>query len=134
MKKPVLVVVAGERQQGLDCCRLLEKLNYGAVTLSSLAELEGYLQKSPEVAVILDLDTVPADNQFLRSLKRSYSRLHILGISSRPYHPGLEEVIGSHLYACLVKPLDTEELGFWLKTIAENLAETESLPVIEGLP
>jgi hypothetical protein len=47
-----------------------------------------------------------------------------LGISSLAYHPGREEVIGS-LYACLVKPLDTEELGYWLKTIAENLSETE---------
>jgi hypothetical protein len=42
----------------------------------------------------------------------------------------LEEVIGSHLYACLMKPVDTEELSFWLKSISENLAEGETF--IEG--
>ncbi|MBI4644048.1 MAG: hypothetical protein HY743_10095, partial [Deltaproteobacteria bacterium] len=42
-----------------------------------------------------------------------------------PYHPGLEEVIGSHLLACLVEPLDVEELCFWLKSISEHLANPE---------
>jgi hypothetical protein len=36
--------------------------------------------------------------------------------------PGLEEVIGSHLLAGLVKPLDIAELCFILKTISENLS------------
>jgi hypothetical protein len=33
----------------------------------------------------------------------------------------LEELIGSHLYAWLVKQLDEEELLFWLKNFAKNL-------------
>jgi hypothetical protein len=46
----------------------------------------------------------------------------MLGVSKLSYHPGLEEVIGSHLFACLVKPIDVEELSFWLKSISENLS------------
>ena len=78
--------------------------------------------KVPEVAVILDLDTVPVNNQFLRGLRKIHPQLHMLGVSKLSYHPGLEEVIGSHLFACLVKPFDVEELSFWLKSISENLS------------
>lgn len=40
------------------------------------------------------------------------NQINILGISELAYHPGWEEVIGSHLLACLVKPLDVDEFGF----------------------
>jgi hypothetical protein len=76
---------------------------------------------------------VPAEKQFFRILRNSRSRLHILGISSLAYHPGLEEVIAS-LYACLVKPLDIDELGYWLKTISDNFAEAENSPEREVGP
>ena len=97
-------------------------MDYTATLISSLKDLEQELKKDPEVAVILDLDTVPVNNQFLRGLRKIHPQLHILGISEMSYHPGLEEVIGSHLLACLVKPLDVEELCFWLKSISEHLA------------
>jgi DNA-binding NtrC family response regulator len=132
LKKPGVIVVVGERRQAQDCLGVLSTLNYSGVLLPSLSELESRLELSPEVAVILDLDSVRPEVQFLRQLRKRYPRLHLMGISSRAYHPGLEEVIGSHLYACLVKPLDVEELGFWLKTIAENLAEDASSAESEG--
>lgn len=122
MGKPAVVVVAN-RKNGHECCSLLGTLNYSADLLPTLNELERYLTKKPEIAVILDLDSVAPDRQFFRELKKKYPHLHILGISSLPYHPGLEEVIGAHFYACLVKPLDVEELAFWLRSITENLAE-----------
>jgi DNA-binding NtrC family response regulator len=125
MQKPLVLMVTGDRQDGKRFCGLLGAMHYNARMLTSLEELHMCLQEASEVAVILDLDTIAADKQFFRTLHRSHPRLHILGISSLAYHPGREEVIGS-LYACLVKPLDTEELGYWLKTIAENLSETES--------
>ena len=93
----------------------------------SLRFLLRYASLAPGVlalglAVILDLDTVPVNNQFLRGLRKIHPQIDILGISELSYHPGLEEVIGSHLLACLVKPLDVEELCFWLKSIGEHLA------------
>ncbi len=126
MRKPLVLMVTGDRQDGKRFCGLLGAMHYHARLLTSLEELQVSLQEGSDVAVILDLDTIPADKQFFRTLRKSYPQLHILGISSLAYHPGREEVIGS-LYACLVKPLDTEELDFWLKTIAENLSETEPI-------
>lgn len=130
MKKPGVIVVDSDRQHGKKLCGLLCQQDYTAKLFHSLEDLEAGLEKSPGVVVILDLDTVRADNLFFRALKKKHPRMHMLGISSRAYHPGLEEVIGSHLYACLVKPLDMEELSFWLKSISENLAEGET--VTEG--
>ena len=125
MKKPGVLVVAGDRGPGLEVCSLLQELDYTPTLICSLKNLEQELKKDPEVAVILDLDTVPVNNQFFRGLRKLHPQLHLLGISELSYHPGLEEVIGSHLLACLVKPLDVEELCFWLKSISEHLSNPE---------
>jgi DNA-binding NtrC family response regulator len=125
MKKPGVLVVAGDRGPGHEVCCLLKELDYPTILILSLKDLEQELQKDPEVAVILDLDTVPVNNQFLRGLRKMHPQLHLLGISELSYHPGLEEIIGSHLLACLVKPLDVEELCFWLKSISEHLSNPE---------
>ena len=125
MKKPGVLVVAGDTERGQEVCSLLRELDYAATFSHSLKDLEEELQRDAEVAVILDLDTVPVNNQFLRGLRKMHARLHLLGISELSYHPGLEEVIGSHLLACLVKPLDVEELCFWLKSISEHLSNPE---------
>ena len=122
MRKPGVLVVAGGRGTGPEVCSLLQELDYFATLIGSLKDLEQELKKDSKVAVILDLDTVPVNNQFLCSLRKMHPQIDILGISDLSYHPGLEEVIGSHLLACLVKPLDVEELCFWLKSIGEHLA------------
>jgi len=116
------VVIDGDGQHGRQFCDLLQSLDYSGFLIHCLKDLEQELRKDPEVAVILDLDTVPVNNQVLRGLRKIHPQLRILGVSKLSYHPGLEEVIGSHLFACLVKPLDVEELSFWLKSISENLS------------
>ncbi len=120
MEKPGVVVINTDPKQSQEICALLKQLNYRATSLQSLGDLEKYLQRNPLSVVILDLDTVPADNQFFRTFKRKNKDIHILSVSSLPFHPGLEEAMGSHIYACLGKPLDPEELGYWLKSITEN--------------
>jgi len=121
MKKPGLAIIDGDKQNGQQFCAFLEKLSYSASLLNSLEDLEGYLEQNPKIAVILDLDNLVVPSQAIRALRKRHPQLHILGVSKLLRHPGLEELIGSHLYACLVKPLDEEELLFWLKSIAENL-------------
>jgi DNA-binding NtrC family response regulator len=125
MKKPGVLVVADAKGLGRRVRSLVQELDYMATRISSLKDLERELQKDCEVAVILDLDTVPVTPQFLRGLRKAHPQLHLLGVSELSYHPGLEEVIGSHLLACLVEPLDVEELCFWLKSIGEHLANPE---------
>lgn len=121
MKHAAVTVIDADRKQGRECCALLWELGYPATLYGSLEEMEGRLAKDPPQAVLLDLDTVGADPQLLRGLKKKHPHLHFLGMSRLRYHPGLEEVIGALLYACLLKPLDQEELAFWLKSISDQI-------------
>jgi DNA-binding NtrC family response regulator len=125
MHKPCVLVLAGDKGPGRNVYSLVQELDYTATLISSLKDLEEKLQKDPEVVVILDLDSVKVNHQFLKGLRKVHPQLQMLGVSELSYHPGLKEVIGSHLLACLVEPLDVDELCFWLKSIGEHLANPE---------
>lgn len=122
LEKLGVVVINADCREGQELCAFLQGLQYPTTLLDSLETLEDRLQASPDRVVILDLDTVPLDNQFIRLLKKKYPQIYLLGISTRSYHPGMEETIGMHFYACLLKPVDWEELEFWLNSIAANAA------------
>jgi len=130
-EKPKVLVIDGDKHHAWELCDLLQGLNYSVFLIHSLKDLEQGNHKVSEAAVILDLDTVPVNNQFFRDLRKLHPQLQMLGVSKLSYHPGLEEVIGSHLFACLVKPLDVEELSFWLRSIGENLSNPAQAP---GVP
>ena len=127
MKKPAVLVVDADQGNGREFCTVLKGLNYDAVLLNSLKELEQHIRRNQDFTVVLNLDSVSADQHFFRAVKKRHPRLYFLGISRLKYHPGLEEVVGSHLYACLVRPLDVEELDYWLKSIGENLSQSKEV-------
>lgn len=114
-----VAVVDADKQNCRELCALLEQANVPVAPLYSLEDLSEHLKKEPVGVLIIDLDTLPVNNNFFRSLKKQYSNLHILCLSSRTYHPGLEEAMGSHICASLAKPLNSEELFYWLKAISE---------------
>ncbi len=117
MDKPIVVVDANE-EQCQELCTMLEDWHYPAAPMHSLRDLETYIQASDCRAVILDLDTVPVDNRVLRKLRRIRQSLCILVLSSRPFHPELEEAMSGHIiYACLNKPVDEEELSYWIRSL-----------------
>jgi DNA-binding NtrC family response regulator len=115
---PKVVIVADarpEERQGL--CQVLEQNHYQTTCKDSLAELLRHLEESSCHAVILDLDSLPVDNRFIRNLCRKNPELCVIGISSRTFHPELEEAMRTHISACLSKPVNEEELIYWLKSI-----------------
>lgn len=120
MEKPGVVVVNADRQESLEIVALLTALAYRPTPLDKLGDLARHLRENPARVVILDLDTMAADNQFFRTLKKEHPDLVVLSTSSRTYHPELEEALGSHIYACLCKPLDQDELSYWLRSIIDN--------------
>lgn len=114
-----VALVAADVQYCLELCALLEEAKVRVAPLYSLEGLSEHLKREPVGVLIVDLDTLPVTNNFFRNLKKQYANLHILCLSSRTYHPGLEEAMGSHICASLAKPLNSEELFYWLKAIAE---------------
>jgi DNA-binding NtrC family response regulator len=118
MQEPVVVVDADEKQRQ-KMCAVLEREDYRTVSLHSLATLNQEIQEGTRQVVILDLDTIPVDNRFFRGLKKENPGVCVIGLSSRPFHPELKEAMSSHIYACLGKPVDEEELIFWVKSLCE---------------
>ena len=115
-----IIVVDENKSESEKLCSLLQQENYQTLCLNSLADLPKRVQETPFSVVILDLDNLPVNNQFIRQLKRQKENLCIMGLSSRPFHPELKEALSTHLYACLAKPVDTDELLYWLKSIDNN--------------
>lgn len=119
MDRSILVVDA-DKAQCQKLCTLLERSNYRTVASHSLTDLERSVEEGGLKVVILDLDTLPVDNRFIVDLRRENPGVRIIGLSSRPFHPELKEAISEHFYACLYKPVDRDELFFWLRSIWEN--------------
>lgn len=114
-----VAVVDADVQYCRKLCSLLEEASFPAAPLHSLEDLPEHLKKEQVGVLMVDLDNLPVNNTFFRSLKQQYPNLHILCLSSCTYHPGLEEAMGSHICASLAKPVNSEELFYWLRAISE---------------
>ena len=125
MKKEIVVVDPNKKQcQAL--CNMLKNREYRAISINSLSDLEKFHKIKRCRTVIIDLDNLPMDKHFFRDLKIINPSLRIMGLSGRSFHPELEEAISQHIYACLKKPVDPEELIFLLKSIYENDTNLET--------
>ena len=127
MEKAIVVLDADE-EQCQKLCAVLQRHHYRTTALHSLDNLERYIEGSACQAVILDLDTVPVDNRVIRELKRKSPGVHIVGLSKHQFHPELKEAMSKHIYACLAKPVDPDELIYWLRSIYEDDADPKSPP------
>lgn len=118
MQGPI-VVVDGDEEQCRGLCATLEREHYSTTAFHSLLNLEREIQETGRRVVILDLDTLPVNNRLFRTLRRTNPGVCIIGLSSRPFHPELKEAMSQHIYACLSKPVDDEELIFWVKSLGD---------------
>lgn len=116
MKGPIIVIDA-DKGSRRELCNLLEAQDYQVIPSHSLAGLPGLIQGRSCRAVILDLDTVPVNNRHLRDLKKTYPDLYVVAVSGLSFHPELKEAMEAYIYACLCKPVDPDELVYWLKSI-----------------
>ena len=86
--------------------------------------MENLIQSEDYIAVIIDIDSIPVDNRTIRNLTLKYPGVRFLCTSKDKFHPELKDAICYHIYACLNKPVDPDELLFWIKSIFEE----ESIP------
>ena len=115
MHRPIAVVDAHEKNC-LDLCSALERESYPTCSFNALTNLEATIEKDGCWLAILDLDSLPVDNFFFQKIKRKNPALIIIALSSRSYHPELEEAMRTHIYACLSKPVKEEELIFLIRS------------------
>ncbi len=119
MKKNIVVVDA-DQNQCRRLCTLLEKNQFSTISMPSIQYLEANLKQSSCLAVILDIDSVPVDNRTVRELTIKFPEVHFFCLSEQSFHPELQDAICYHIYACLNKPVDPDELFYFLRSIYEN--------------
>ena len=121
----VLSADAGDRDH---ICRCVEEGGYHTQHFASLSGLEAGLMSSECMAAILDIDSVPLDNRAIRKLTLSFTAVCFLCASREHFHPELKDAISNHLFACLNKPLDSDELHYFLKCIQNNETDLRGPP------
>jgi DNA-binding NtrC family response regulator len=119
MEKTILVLNADEKECD-ELCALLNEQQYRATPTYSLPEMVTFIQDIDCMVVIMDIDTVPIDNRTIRDLTLKYPGVYLLCLSSDRFHPHLKEALCYHIYACINKPVDSDELFYWLRSIYKN--------------
>jgi DNA-binding NtrC family response regulator len=119
MFRPILVVDA-DKNQSKNLCALLKQENHNVVELHSLLGLKKIIQDISCRVVILDMDSLPVDDRFIKELRRQNPGLPVMVLSSRSFHPELEQVMSKHICACIRKPPDPEELLYCIRSFCEN--------------
>lgn len=115
MKHEVAVLVSKESQyQALRS--ILNQGPYAPCELDSMGEVSKYMNGRDRGVLIVDLDTEQVNNAALRELKKKYA-LTIIALSGVHLHPNLEESLRHHIYACLGKPADPDELLYLLRSV-----------------
>jgi DNA-binding NtrC family response regulator len=120
MHRPILVVDP-DVGKCHEFSEILLRHHLQSTALHSLEDLEKKVQAGDFRVVILDLDALPVDNRLFRKIRKQDPTVQIVGLSSYPFHPELQEAMSQHICSCLSKPVDEEELIFWVKSLLENI-------------
>lgn len=118
-----IVVLDADQKQCQELCLDLEKNRYAASPIYSIENLVARLNETDYLAVIVDIDTIEIDNRTVRELTIKYPGVYFFCLSKDRFHPKLKDAICYHIYACLKKPVDLDELFYWLRSIYENEAD-----------
>lgn len=99
---------------------LLKEADFSTQSVVSPSELKKKMKEASFMAVIIDLDSVAVDNRTIRDLALQFPNIPFLFVSRERFHPELKDSIRDYVYACLTKPIDPEELNYWLKSMQED--------------
>lgn len=124
MKKRV-VLISKESKELNQIDAVLSKNKYRSYLFESIENLDIKLADISCNCVILDLDSIRIDNRTIREFTIQYPHIYFLCLSKDRFHPELKDAICYHIYACLTKPLDYDELLYWLRCI-DNEANSSS--------
>ncbi|MFO7495729.1 MAG: hypothetical protein R6X05_08880 [Desulfobacterales bacterium] len=107
-------------------CSILSKGRLGSRVFKTVNDLEAGLKGGECMAIILDVDSVAVGNRSIRTLKEKFPAVSIFCTSERRFHPELQDALAHHISACLGKPVDPDELQFWLKAVDDKAIDARS--------
>ena len=115
-----IVVLDTNEYRRHNLCQLLREHRCPSESLKTLEALKQRIAENDILAVIIDIDSVPVDNRTIRNLTVQNPNIYFFCLSEQRFHPELEDAIGCHIYACINKPIDPDELFFWIDSIRKE--------------
>ncbi len=116
MKKEI-VVLNSEKDDSRDLYTMLEEQKYLVTQIGNLSDLDKHITGSHCPVVIMDIDSVSVTNRSIRQLTVKNPGTYFLCLSKDRFHPQLKEALCYHIYACIRKPVDPDELFYWIGSI-----------------
>ncbi len=123
MNPKVLVVNAIQKEADVIGDILLPA-GYTPWIIDNIEDVGPALGSGGCIAVLLDLDSLEVSNRTVRQMTLQFPQVCFLCTSWKPFHPELQDAICFHIYACVQKPIDPDELLYWLKCIHQTQAST----------
>jgi DNA-binding NtrC family response regulator len=120
-----VILISRASDELLKIRKTLEENRYAVHVVDDIKSLHLALAEMGAGCVILDLDVMDFDNPTIRQLTIQYPQIYFLCMSKNRFHPELKDAICYHIYACLTKPLDYDELLYWLRCIENDVASPE---------
>jgi DNA-binding NtrC family response regulator len=121
--RKTVVIVDPDQKHSKEMCSVLEGENYSIIALLSLNDLASRLHECSPCALIIDFDLVPTDNKTLKELRTANRDLCIIGVSNRTFHPELKEALRHYIDACFARPLDYEDLLYYIRGALQEPSE-----------
>jgi DNA-binding NtrC family response regulator len=123
-KRVILISKKSKELNQIDA--VLSKNKYRSHRIEDIENLDTALADISCTCVILDLDSISIDNRTIRELTIQYPHIYFLCMSKDRFHPELKDAICYHIFACLTKPLDYDELLYWLRCIDNEASSSSS--------
>ncbi len=124
----MILIVSNNPEESEQIKTVLADGGYAGETVPSLEILESRLQQSSDPSILIDIDSVPIDNHGIRTLTLKYPSSYFFGMSRDKFHPELKDAICYHIYACIKKPIDPEELIYWMRCVDHDKDESRGPP------
>ncbi|MFW5722815.1 MAG: hypothetical protein ACOCWT_05905 [Desulfohalobiaceae bacterium] len=97
---------------------LVDPTHHSISCFLTLESLAGRLDASPPVhAALLDIETAPLTQDQVLSLASRHPDTVLFCLTRRAVHPELKKSIQDVFFACITKPVQYEELHFFLNCI-----------------
>ena len=128
-----MIIILSKNQEEVDQIRdILTEENYDSEVLQTIKDLDSKLDQRASTAAFIDIDSVAIDNRLIRKLTLKHPSVYFFCMSRDKFHPELKDAICYHIYACLNKPLDPDELVYWLRCISNSENESRPTPNSNG--
>ncbi len=115
---PKVLVVNPVKKEADGIGAILLQAGYTPRIIDNVEGMDAAIRASDCMAVMVDIDSLELSNRTVRQLSLEFPHVGILCTSWKPFHPELQDAISHHMYACVQKPIDPDELQFWMRSIA----------------